>query len=339
MFRYVPALFSKSPAHTDTLSEFIKKLDDLITQEGLEIINGPTSPVAQLYNIIMSPFSTQRQLTRDEVINLLKDMKEEDLPDKQRAIKRKIMSAKNQSDLQKMTLPVISVYEKPIPKGVMDHQNEVKSLLVVLEKMAETISTTSTFIHMTPSSQSYRHPLPVESIREYYKEYGKMIKTRKKATCDSISALGFTLGSHLLATSSRFQGIEIAICSLKNWTHTLLRVSHTDTDGHTKNRFYDGWYQRTYAASAKIPKIFPCEQLGNEMKFLIKKASGIKHNDKLYDSNSRKIVVNKQQNYAYYVLCSTGAFDNPSPLVSDPSVENALDDEVGICPKIRCHIL
>lgn len=347
MLQHIPVLFAKNPTNTDLLSEFIKKLDDLLAEEAVEIINGPASPMAQLYNITASISSVERQLTRDEVLDLFRDIKEDELPEEKRIIKIKILAAKNKKDLDKIELPIMLVYEKRIPSGLIENEEEVKQQLVALEKMADTIQTTDSFIHASPKSHSSHKKvsiLSVESIREYYKQYGEIIIKRKKCTCDSMGAVAFTLGSKVLEEVPRFNGIEIAICSFRNWTHTLLRISHTNTNGITKNLFYDPWYQRTYAATAKIPKVFSCEQLSKEMDFLVKKAaSGIRYNDNLYDSNKKQTVSNAEQDYAYYVLCSTREFKNPSPVVADLSRANFLDVESTIfpriCPRIGCNIL
>lgn len=345
MLQRFPFFFTKNPTNTDPLSEFIKKLDDLLTEEDLEIMNGPNSPMAQLYNITTSTASVERQLTRDEVLDLFRDIKEDELPEEQKIIKRKILAAKNEEDLDKIKLPIVSVYEKRIPSGLRENENEVKQQLAALEKMADTIQTTNSFIHTSPKSHHKKVSiLSIEPIRKYYKQYGEMIIKRKKCTCDSMGAVVFTLGSKLLEEFPRFNGIEIAICSFRNWAHTLSRISHTDTNGMTKSLFYDPWYQRTYAATAKIPKVFPCEQLSKEMDLLVKKAaSGIRHNDNLYDSSKKQTVSNSQEDYAYYVLCSTGEFKNPSPIVPDPPLANVLDVEPTICPRIcpriGCNIL
>ena len=79
MLQHIAVFFAKNPTNTDLLSEFIKKLDDLLAEEAVEIINGPTSPIAKLYNITASTSSVERQLTRDEVLDLFRDIKEDEL--------------------------------------------------------------------------------------------------------------------------------------------------------------------------------------------------------------------------------------------------------------------
>jgi hypothetical protein len=60
--------------------------------------------------------------------------------------------------------------------------------------------------------------------------------------------------------------------------------------------------------------------LGNEIRKLLYRTPMIQPTKELYDLKAGDYVINTERDNSYYIVCSTGKFDNPAPVISDPTV-------------------
>jgi hypothetical protein len=186
--------------------------------------------------------------------------------------------------------------------------------VAITKKFALQWGTTKGLLHVLPSPENEDQlvPLTQEKVRQYYAAVAEETMKHKKTTCDGLCATAFALAKNILEKKSD-NLITVEICSLRNWSHTLIRVSQTSNSG-TRSFFYDPWHQHSG------PKTFSEEQLGIEMEKLISQAKGmIQPTITLHDPNENKQVANNSRDYSYQIACSTGQFTNPSQTVNDPT--------------------
>lgn len=177
-------------------------------------------------------------------------------------------------------------------------------------------STTKGIMHLSPTSNLY---LTTDEVREYYKQLAGISLKNKKCTCVNLTAVTLILGEQLLSKYPESK-ISIDLCQLANWSHGLMRLRQTDSQGNIESLFYDPWYQRCYTNDPHTPKIFAEETLAQEISCLRKLTNMIRPTEMLHDFENDKFLINTQRDYALHVLCSTDEFDNPATAIPDPSV-------------------
>jgi hypothetical protein len=203
--------------------------------------------------------------------------------------------------------------------NLLKAQQEIQSQSEILKQYGVLCGTTSGLIHLLQQegSEESRY-LDSEEVREYYKQLANLTISRVKCTCDGLSAVALKLAKILLNKNS-IGDITIQICPLSNWSHTLLRLTKTKTNGTTESVFYDPWYQRCYTQNPADPKIFPEENLGLEMNALIQQTAMIRPTTSLLDIKQSKMVENASRDFSYFVACSSGEFKIPAVKEIDPT--------------------
>lgn len=179
-----------------------------------------------------------------------------------------------------------------------------------------------------PNRKNFCVSASADKVLDYYSQVSKITRTRKKCTCDGLVAVALTLAIDVIKEKS-IDYITIDICSLRNWSHALLRITTTLAEAE-KILFYDPWYQRCYTNNPSEPKIVSPENLGLEMEALIAKAIMIEPAEFFIDlERDGKQVVNSDRDFSYFVACSNHKFETPSPVTKDPTVR----------PKSWCNLI
>jgi hypothetical protein len=233
------------------------------------------------------------------------------------------------NELQDKNLDIINSPElktqhqlRRVQQIISDQQNK-------LGKYALLGGTTAGLVYFSPGDKNGGQvwkELEMDKIREYYSQYAQIILEDKKCTCDGLCSVVFELAKQNLKNYSE-NNITVEICSLRNWSHTLMHFTQRKINGEIESLFYDPWYQRCYTKEPVIPKIFSDDSLNSEMKKLIEKSTMIQPTKELMHLNSDQQftkVTNTRSDFSYFIACSTDEFSNPAKEIEVPEITKAL---------------
>ena len=186
-------------------------------------------------------------------------------------------------------------------------------------------------------------PASPSEIMSAHQELAEITIKRKKSTCMGLSAVVLAWSIDLIA-EKKYNKINVQICQLQNWSHTLIRITHSSKH---ESLFYDPWFQRCHTSKPKIPKLFAESEMAYQMEILTNRASTQRfpsirrvHWLMPYDPKTKKvredIKSNDATDFSYCMLCSSsGTFLNPGQVVAEPSHWNN-PDLPALCGCIVC---
>ena len=201
-------------------------------------------------------------------------------------------------------------------------QDEVQLQMMIMKNYGLQCGATTGLVHLSFSESDSEKLclLSLAKVREYYRYQALLTMDRRKCTCEGLCAVVFELAMQLLGEGSHNK-LTVELCALRNWSHTLLHFSKTRADGGIESVFYDPWYQLCFSDTPEEPKLFLDEDLGGEVKNLIRVSSPlITHTESLVRLEGFEREMNGESDFAYFVACSNQDFCNPAEARADPSV-------------------
>lgn len=226
-------------------------------------------------------------------------------------------------ELDKEQLTIVNTPDIFTNPAKLDYAQQLLRPLVEWEKhQVLKITTEEKMIHAKAESIDLLDMPPLE-IKQFYQDYAKKILSseKKPVTCDGISIVAFAIGAAKLP-SLKYK-IDIDLCDIRNWTHTLLRLTLNSQFGIAFTCYYDPWYQRVFSKDS-TQALIPAEYLAKHMNTLVEISKDyplIVHRDVLYD-NIFTEQPNKSKDFTSYLTCSTSSNIWPT-LIADVSEKEA----------------
>ncbi|WP_342219792.1 hypothetical protein [Rickettsiella endosymbiont of Miltochrista miniata] len=232
------------------------------------------------------------------------------------------------NELQNKNLDIINGPELKTQHQLSQAQQIISDQENKLGKYALLGGTTAGLIYFSPGDKNdvqALKKLEMDEIREYYLQHAQIILEDKKCTGDGLCSVAFELAKQNLRNYSG-NNITVEICSLRNWSHTLMRFTQRKKDGEIETLFYDPWYQRCYSEESGTPKIFSDDSLSSEIEKLIEQTYMLQPTEVLMHLNSDQQftkVTNTRRDFSYFIACSTDEFSNPTKEIEVPEITKA----------------